>query len=76
MLLRNHGIVACGSTVEEAYHHAINVTKACDIQVSRNLFPYSLLGKVVHYNMVCYCSGLNLTIKFCESQLLLFKNCN
>lgn len=33
MVLRNHGIVACGSTVEEAYHYAFNTIAACDAQV-------------------------------------------
>ncbi|XP_052770493.1 alpha-adducin-like isoform X4 [Mya arenaria] len=33
MLLRNHGIVACGSTVEEAYHYAFNVISACNSQI-------------------------------------------
>ena len=32
MFLRNHGIVACGSTVEEAYHYAVNVMSACQTQ--------------------------------------------
>ncbi|XP_063433805.1 gamma-adducin-like isoform X14 [Mytilus trossulus] len=29
MFLRNHGVVTCGSTVEEAYHYAVNVMSAC-----------------------------------------------
>lgn len=33
MILRNHGIVACGSSVEEAYHYAFNVVNACNSQI-------------------------------------------
>ncbi|GAB1603915.1 gamma-adducin-like isoform X2 [Argonauta hians] len=40
MFLRNHGIVACGETVEEAYHFAFNVMKACDTQI--NALPAGL----------------------------------
>ena len=36
MILRNHGIVACGSTIEEAYHYAFNVVKACISQVGQS----------------------------------------
>ena len=57
MLLRNHGIVACGSTIEEAYHFAINITKACDIQVRLNLkFSYdkSMAFKEMKNTLHCY----------------------
>ncbi|XP_021374347.1 alpha-adducin-like isoform X3 [Mizuhopecten yessoensis] len=33
MFLRNHGVVACGVTTEEAYHYANNVMLACESQV-------------------------------------------
>ncbi|XP_053407854.1 gamma-adducin-like isoform X16 [Mercenaria mercenaria] len=33
MVLRNHGIVACGSSIEEAYHYAFNVVNACNSQI-------------------------------------------
>ncbi|KRY74749.1 Adducin-related protein 1, partial [Trichinella pseudospiralis] len=33
MFLRNHGFVACGTTVAEAFHLAYNLVLACDIQV-------------------------------------------
>jgi adducin len=32
MVLRNHGIVCCGETIEEACHFLFNVMAACDIQ--------------------------------------------
>lgn len=34
MFLRNHGVVACGATVEEAFHYAFNVMAACETQVA------------------------------------------
>ncbi|XP_033756965.1 alpha-adducin-like isoform X14 [Pecten maximus] len=33
MFLRNHGVVACGATTEEAFHFASNVMMACESQV-------------------------------------------
>ncbi len=32
MVLRNHGIVACGESIEEACHYLFNVMAACEIQ--------------------------------------------
>ena len=36
MLLRNHGAVCCGETVEEAFFYAYHLVLACDTQVSLN----------------------------------------
>uniref|UniRef100_A0A8C0T3K2 Adducin 3 n=1 Tax=Canis lupus familiaris TaxID=9615 RepID=A0A8C0T3K2_CANLF len=33
LVLRNHGVVALGETVEEAFHYIFNVQMACEIQV-------------------------------------------
>ncbi|XP_038071158.1 alpha-adducin-like isoform X2 [Patiria miniata] len=33
LFLRNHGVVCCGETVEEAYYWTYNVVAACEIQV-------------------------------------------
>ncbi|RYD91174.1 MAG: class II aldolase, partial [Sphingobacteriales bacterium] len=33
MILRNHGVVACGADIEEAFFYLTNVVKACEIQV-------------------------------------------
>jgi adducin len=33
MVLRNHGVVACGSSIEEAFHYAFNLVAACETQV-------------------------------------------
>uniref|UniRef100_G7PDY1 Adducin 3 n=1 Tax=Macaca fascicularis TaxID=9541 RepID=G7PDY1_MACFA len=33
LVLRNHGVVALGETIEEAFHYIFNVQLACEIQV-------------------------------------------
>lgn len=33
LVLRNHGVVALGETLEEAFHYIFNVQMACEIQV-------------------------------------------
>ncbi|XP_064603859.1 alpha-adducin-like isoform X3 [Liolophura sinensis] len=33
LFLRNHGIVVCGSTIDEAFHYAFNVMAACETQI-------------------------------------------
>lgn len=35
LVLRNHGMVALGETIEEAFHFVYNVQYACEIQVQR-----------------------------------------
>jgi adducin len=37
LILRNHGFVACGETIEEAWRYAFNVINACEIQVRAGL---------------------------------------
>ena len=37
LLLRNHGLVALGSSIEEAFHIAHKLVKACEIQVRLKL---------------------------------------
>lgn len=32
LFLRNHGVIACGETIEEACHYLFNVMAACEIQ--------------------------------------------
>ena len=34
MILRNHGLVTLGSTVEEAFEYMYNLVRACESQVS------------------------------------------
>ncbi|CAB4065459.1 ADD [Lepeophtheirus salmonis] len=45
MLLRNHGAVCCGKTVEEAFFYLQNLVLACDTQVK--MMPYGLDNLVV-----------------------------
>ncbi|KAL8594119.1 hypothetical protein ACOMHN_000830 [Nucella lapillus] len=33
MFLRNHGVAACGESIEEAFHYAFNLMAACESQV-------------------------------------------
>lgn len=33
MMLRNHGLLALGETVEEAFHYVYHSQQACEIQV-------------------------------------------
>lgn len=37
LVLRNHGVVALGETVEEAFHYIFNVQIACETQVRKPL---------------------------------------
>ena len=40
MLLRNHGAVCCGETVEEAFFYAYHLVLACDTQIK--MMPHGL----------------------------------
>lgn len=40
MILRNHGVVACGADLEEAFFYLVNVIKACEVQIK--LLPVGL----------------------------------
>jgi len=40
MFLRNHGVVCCGGTIEEAFHVSYNTVLACDTQLK--MMPYGL----------------------------------
>ncbi|CAK9298081.1 unnamed protein product [Gordionus sp. m RMFG-2023] len=33
LILKNHGLLACGSTIEEAFHYAYHIMLACETQV-------------------------------------------
>lgn len=48
MVLRNHGIVICGETIEEAFYLAHNAVKACINQVK---YSFGLLFIKVIYNV-------------------------
>lgn len=40
LVLRNHGVVALGETLEEAFHYIFNVQLACEIQGYRTGYAY------------------------------------
>jgi len=40
MFLRNHGVVCCGGTIEEAFHVSYHTVLACDTQLK--MMPYGL----------------------------------
>jgi len=39
LVLRNHGVVALGETIEEAFHYIYNAQYACEIQVHTDAEP-------------------------------------
>lgn len=43
-MLRNHGVVALGDTVEEAFYKIFHLQAACEIQVSKFLWTTALTG--------------------------------
>lgn len=45
MILRNHGVVACGADLEEAFFWLVNVVKACEVQVK--LLPVGIENLVL-----------------------------
>lgn len=45
MILRNHGVVACGVDIEEAFFNLTNVIKACEVQVK--LLPVGIENLVL-----------------------------
>lgn len=40
LILRNHGLVSVGETVEEAFYYIHNLVTACEIQVTRSIFVF------------------------------------
>ena len=40
MFLRNHGVVCCGRTIEEAFHVTVNTVLACDNQIK--MMPFGM----------------------------------
>merc|ERR1719228_3241727 len=45
MFLRNHGVVCCGSSIEEAFHISTNTIAACDHQVK--MMPFGIENLVL-----------------------------
>ena len=61
MMLRNHGAICCGETIEEAFYYAYHLVLACDAQLkmvsSQQIFTqiYSSLLKFtqIYSNFLC-----------------------
>lgn len=49
LVLRNHGVVALGETIEEAFHYIFNVQIACEIQVRKIVYPH-----LFFFFLLCY----------------------
>ena len=61
MILRNHGLVALGSTIEEAFHYLFNLVRACEVQVRGILLIVTLAAwPSVSQHYVVYRPILNL----------------
>lgn len=45
MILRNHGVIACGNDIEEAFFYLVNLVAACEVQVK--LLPVGLENLVL-----------------------------
>lgn len=54
LLLRNHGLLALGETVEEAFYYMYHSQQACEIQV--------------HISIISFISELMIKIKYTNSQ--------
>ena len=52
MLLRNHGAVCCGETIEEALHYAYHLVLACDTQLKMVRAFFTYLHAVVKLNVL------------------------
>lgn len=46
MILRNHGLVSVGETVEEAFYYIHNLVTACEIQVGQTLCSVNIKANV------------------------------
>ena len=58
LILRNHGLVTVGETVEEAFFYIHNLVAACEIQVRHTLSSVNLNLEKTGY----YCASLHYSI--------------
>ena len=42
MMLRNHGAICCGETIEEAFYYAYHLVLACDAQLKMVRYYYNI----------------------------------
>ena len=60
MFLRNHGVVACGGTIEEAFHYAFNLMAACEVQVCCSVCVYRCV-----FVCMCVCARAHACVCVC-----------
>ena len=70
LVLRNHGVVALGETVEEAFHYIFNVQIACEIQVRKIVYLplflfFALLFVVLGIVFTYFQSSISWWLLFC-----------
>lgn len=53
-MLRNHGVLAMGETVEEAFHYMYHSQQACEIQVGTVPTPFVAFNQNEMLRCVCY----------------------
>lgn len=67
-MLRNHGVVALGETVEEAFHYIFTVHMACQIQVGKithtPLYFFALLICLLSWVLCLLISKVLLVVAF------------
>jgi len=61
LILRNHGLLTCGSTVSEAFLRMFSINKACDIQVKA---LSAGLENVIYPDPKTYNSNIDIAMKF------------
>lgn len=61
LILRNHGLVTVGETVEEAFYYIHNLVTACEIQVGhtlslvqKTLMSYQIILRMISLLLFCY----------------------
>lgn len=65
MVLRNHGVVACGSSIEEAFLNAFNLHAACEVQVQYSSARHSQLVKDTDMQKLDCSAWLHLFLAWC-----------
>lgn len=65
MILRNHGLVSVGETVEEAFYYIHNLVTACEIQVGQTLSA----ANISEANTCCDCFGaFHYVLSLCATE--------
>jgi adducin len=62
LILRNHGLVAMGGSIEEAFHITQKLVKACEIQVNTHVVFLILLGLFVRQFYAHYYNVMQVAV--------------